>query len=93
MGFLVDPPPVVNNEVLLRYVVCILNFRCRQRGMHIDMHKPTGDHNVTDHICKKRDLLQNCGGLRWNLPGDDVRGEFKVTTDIHLAKAMQPSYS
>lgn len=60
--------------------------------MHTDMCKPTDDHNVTDHVRKKRDLLHNCGGLRWNLPGNDVCSEFKVTTDIHLAiieKCMQ----
>ena len=85
-GFLVDPPPALYNKLLLHYVVLCIKFRCRQRRMHTDMCKPTDDHNVTDHVRKKRDLLQNCGGLRWNLPGIDVRGEFQVTTGVYVLR-------
>lgn len=44
--------------------------------MYAEMFKPTDDHEVTDHVRKKWNILQNCGGLQWNLSGIYVCGEF-----------------
>ena len=43
--------------------------------MHVELRKPTGDHNVTVHFRKTRNILQNCGGLQRNLSGTNVCGE------------------
>ena len=79
-GFVVDPPSpsaFCTQEPVIALRGLYIKFCCRQRRMHIDVHKPTDDHDITDHVRKKRYLLQNCGGLRWNLPRNDVRSKFK----------------
>ena len=53
--------------------------------MLAEVREPTDDLNVSGNLCQKRDLLQNCGRLRWTLPGKNVCGELinVYPADIH----------